>query len=134
MYFNQEKVSRTIDYYQNEYMHTLITCTACNGSGYYDHNGSPECGCCDGTGKCAEPSKRHGLFITEFQTLLGEFMEYHETYKRTAEAFSCFIGNNLHLKQFISDTSDDEKYYKMYCEAVLMSTVATNRSELKEHL
>ena len=26
-------------------------CLACNGSGYYDHNGSPKCGSCDGTGK-----------------------------------------------------------------------------------
>lgn len=26
-------------------------CTACNGSGYYDNNGSPPCGACDGTGK-----------------------------------------------------------------------------------
>ncbi len=26
-------------------------CTACAGSGYYDHNGSPPCGACDGTGK-----------------------------------------------------------------------------------
>jgi len=26
-------------------------CTACNGSGYYDHNGNPYCGACDGTGK-----------------------------------------------------------------------------------
>lgn len=26
-------------------------CTACNGSGYYDHNGSPKCGACNGTGK-----------------------------------------------------------------------------------
>lgn len=26
-------------------------CTACNGSGYYDHDGSPPCGACDGTGK-----------------------------------------------------------------------------------
>ena len=26
-------------------------CTACNGSGHYDHNGSPPCGSCDGTGK-----------------------------------------------------------------------------------
>ena len=29
----------------------LVKCTACNGSGYYDHNGSPLCGGCDGTGK-----------------------------------------------------------------------------------
>lgn len=26
-------------------------CIACNGSRYYDHNGSPPCGACDGTGK-----------------------------------------------------------------------------------
>lgn len=26
-------------------------CTACNGSGRYDHNGSPKCGCCNGTGR-----------------------------------------------------------------------------------
>ena len=32
----------------------LVTCTACNGSGYYDHNGSPPCGCCNGTGKVRE--------------------------------------------------------------------------------
>lgn len=29
----------------------LRTCVACNGSGYYDHNDSPRCGGCDGTGK-----------------------------------------------------------------------------------
>jgi len=29
----------------------LITCTACSGSGYYDTNGSPDCGSCNGTGK-----------------------------------------------------------------------------------
>lgn len=26
------------------------TCSACNGSGRYDHNGSPKCGACDGEG------------------------------------------------------------------------------------
>ncbi len=26
-------------------------CTACSGSGRYDHNGSPKCGGCNGTGK-----------------------------------------------------------------------------------
>lgn len=29
----------------------LVKCVACNGSGVYDHNGSPPCGSCDGTGK-----------------------------------------------------------------------------------
>lgn len=26
-------------------------CIACNGSGYYDINGSPKCSSCNGTGK-----------------------------------------------------------------------------------
>ena len=30
-------------------------CGACNGSGRYDHNGSPPCGACDGTGKESVP-------------------------------------------------------------------------------
>jgi len=34
-------------------------CGACNGSGYYDHNGSPKCGACNGTGK--EKCKSNGL-------------------------------------------------------------------------
>lgn len=25
-------------------------CLSCNGSGYYDHNGSPPCGACNGKG------------------------------------------------------------------------------------
>ncbi len=29
----------------------LVTCTACSGSGRYDHNGSPRCSACGGTGK-----------------------------------------------------------------------------------
>lgn len=29
----------------------MIICHACSGSGYYDANGSPPCGCCDGKGK-----------------------------------------------------------------------------------
>ena len=27
-----------------------VKCVACNGSGHYDHNGSPKCGACEGTG------------------------------------------------------------------------------------
>ena len=35
-------------------------CSACNGYGYYDHNGSPKCGTCDGIGKITyyEPIKK----------------------------------------------------------------------------
>lgn len=40
------------DYYK-KYVHKwkLRPCTACAGSGRYDHNGSPPCASCNGTGK-----------------------------------------------------------------------------------
>ncbi len=49
--FKERKALRA-DYY-NRFVHgwKLRNCTACNGSGHYDSNGSPRCGCCDGTGK-----------------------------------------------------------------------------------
>jgi DnaJ-class molecular chaperone len=49
--FHERKAERT-DWYK-KYIHgwRLQTCGACNGSGRYDHNGSPRCGCCNGTGK-----------------------------------------------------------------------------------
>lgn len=37
--------------FQRRYRIKQVTCTACSGSGRYDHNGSPKCGCCNGTGK-----------------------------------------------------------------------------------
>ena len=49
--FKERKALRA-DYY-NRFVHgwKLRNCTACNGSGHYDSNGSQRCGCCDGTGK-----------------------------------------------------------------------------------
>ncbi|EOX9201865.1 heat shock protein [Yersinia phage vB_YenM_56.17] len=49
--FHQRKKART-DYYLR-FVHgwKLRECGACNGSGYYDNNGSPDCGACSGTGK-----------------------------------------------------------------------------------
>jgi hypothetical protein len=34
-----------------EYGVKMKPCTACNGSGHYDHNGAPKCYVCEGTGK-----------------------------------------------------------------------------------
>lgn len=46
--------------YYLEYVHgwCLRVCTACNGSGYYDHNNSPKCGCCKGTGRERYPGPK----------------------------------------------------------------------------
>lgn len=51
MTFHERKAERTSYYEKHVKGHKLIECGACNGSGYYDNNGSPDCGCCDGTGK-----------------------------------------------------------------------------------
>jgi DnaJ-class molecular chaperone len=51
MDFHQRKAERTEHFYRFVYGWKLRDCTACNGTGHYDHNGSPPCGCCNGTGK-----------------------------------------------------------------------------------
>ena len=54
MDFKERKLARTERYLKYEYKKKLKPCTACNGSGYYDHcfNGRiPKCGSCNGTGK-----------------------------------------------------------------------------------
>ena len=42
----------------------LVMCIACMGSGRYDHNGSPPCSSCEGTGKERVPPgdpRRNGV-------------------------------------------------------------------------
>ncbi len=49
--YHEEKAARRRVYFTFAYGWRLRPCGACNGSGRYDHNGSPPCDCCDGTGK-----------------------------------------------------------------------------------
>jgi hypothetical protein len=51
---HQRKAERSNAYWR-DHGRKLITCTACNGSGVYDHIGSPPCGWCEGNGKDREP-------------------------------------------------------------------------------
>ena len=51
MNFRERKEQRTQEYFKWIYKWKERPCTACNGSGYYDNDGSPPCGACDGTGK-----------------------------------------------------------------------------------
>lgn len=57
MTFADRKKKRTDHYEENVKGRKLVTCVACNGSGYYDNNGSPSCGSCNGTGKVREKRK-----------------------------------------------------------------------------
>lgn len=51
----------------------MVKCLACNGSGRYDHNGSPTCGCCGGTGKeRAEIPMDHPEFKERYWLLLSD--------------------------------------------------------------
>lgn len=52
--YHKRKQERTKRYYANQYKNKLVECIACSGSGIYDHNGSPPCDACDGTGKVRE--------------------------------------------------------------------------------
>ena len=53
--FHQRKVERTAWYFKYIYKNKLVKCTACDGSGKYDtmdkKGRTPNCGCCNGTGK-----------------------------------------------------------------------------------
>lgn len=51
MNFRERKAARTAYYFRFVFGWRQRPCTACNGSGRYDGNGSPKCGSCDGTGK-----------------------------------------------------------------------------------
>lgn len=49
--FHERKEERKAYYKKYVEGWKIRKCSACNGSGCYDHNGSPACGACDGTGK-----------------------------------------------------------------------------------
>jgi DnaJ-class molecular chaperone len=49
--YQERKKARREHYAKFVHGWKQIPCSACSGSGRYDHNGSPPCGACDGTGK-----------------------------------------------------------------------------------
>jgi len=52
--YYERKQERKEYYEKYVYKKKLVICIACNGSGHYDHNGSPKCSACNGTGKVRE--------------------------------------------------------------------------------
>jgi DnaJ-class molecular chaperone len=51
MTFHERKEERRDYFMKYVYGWKQRPCSACNGSGRYDSDGSPACGGCDGTGK-----------------------------------------------------------------------------------
>ncbi len=49
--YQERKARRAENFKKYVFGWKLRDCSACAGSGRYDHDGSPKCGGCDGTGK-----------------------------------------------------------------------------------
>lgn len=68
MNFKERKALRKAHNEANVYGWKMIKCGACNGSGYYDHNGSPPCGMCEGSGRVRISPKEFKELIEVFKT------------------------------------------------------------------
>ena len=78
MYYNRQKYKELKRLYYENYIHgnKSITCTACNGSGYYDttiRGRVPKCESCEGTGR--EKQKD----IISFESFLKQY-KYEQRY------------------------------------------------------
>ena len=51
MDFGERKAARKAYYERFVFGWKYRPCTACNGSGRYDHHGAPPCAACNGTGR-----------------------------------------------------------------------------------
>ena len=70
MNFHERKRERTHEYFTFQFRWNETYCSACSGSGYYDDNGSPPCGACDGTGR--EKQRPNMLYTTRQIAVLGD--------------------------------------------------------------
>jgi len=88
--FHGRKAARTKHYEEQIKGWRASICGACNGSGYYDHNGSPYCGNCNGTGKEYTKPK----CITDIQPLRNQVLGMDPS---SSVGLRIFIRNNREL-------------------------------------
>ncbi len=69
--WHKEKRARSIYFARFIYGWIRKPCSACSGSGHYDHNGSPACGGCDGTGYDVVPGPK-AFSPKKFRALLED--------------------------------------------------------------
>ena len=94
MSYLEDKAART-KAYQKRMLMVTRDCTACSGSGRYDHCGSPKCGACEGTGK-EEVTLKYALEAVPYylerkasyekQLAEAKWPDHHEEKKALAES------------------------------------------------
>lgn len=77
MSHREDKKARRLAFFRYTFGWVRVRCVACNGSGYYDHDGSPLCGACDppgsGGGWCrGKKAMPEGLTVDEARAWIAE--------------------------------------------------------------
>lgn len=80
----EAKLHRTRHFFRHVYGWRKRPCTACNGSGHYDNDGSPDCSGCDGTGVEMYPGPLAYSYRTVNDPDLGTFRLGDEEYMLAA--------------------------------------------------
>lgn len=107
MFFVQDKIERTIWYLKFEYAQKQRKCTACNGSGYYDHNDSPDCGCCGGTGKESYQTEESKNMIKRVDELFNQIKSScNDDLLLTAKTFMKMTKGKLQFHFYKKEYSD----------------------------
>lgn len=103
--FHARKAERSAYYHEHIKGWRTQACVACNGSGVYDHNGSPPCGACDGTGKETYLPQTitdiEQVIRTPMKAYVSEDVELHVFVRNRRDLIYQFIGTD--------DTSRDPK-------------------------
>lgn len=76
-------------------------CYACNGSGRYDHNGSPKCGACNGTGREPTPDVERLLLETGSLCIMKAGMQDTHQHRIPKSGHECGMRFSLTFRGLI---------------------------------
>lgn len=132
MYFVEDKITRTNNFFKFKFGHKKTKCTACNGSGYYDHDGSPDCGCCDGTGYDLTRSKKGKQLMQDAQKMLEELtIEHNGDLKAVAKT----LIEDYEISIVLADVDKQSEYVlREYCLACCFNLVNKSRNDQQYNL
>lgn len=92
------KIIRSEDFYRFTYGMVDNYCIACNGSGYYDHNGSPPCGSCEGTGREKREGDKHKTLHSKAKAMKeGLEKQYNGDLNAIAKAVITLTNNHFQV-------------------------------------